>query len=128
MLNIKKSCSTQTLHQLERGMDASVQRMVRELRQMGFYDFYADPPFILLYVLGQGFRLKELGVKKYRRTSNFSSPHKTVYDKAGRRVVVVAINDASKSYLKPEWLSDPKDYAVAETVGQQAVHSPALVR
>lgn len=83
----------------------SVQKTVRELKQMDFYNFYDDLPFVPLYVIDQGSRIKKLGMNKYRRTSDFSAPHKEVRDKAGRRVV--SINQASKCYLRPEWLAKP---------------------
>lgn len=90
----------------------SVQETVRELKQMKFYDFYADLPFVPLYVIGQGSRMKKLGVKKYRRTSDFSAPHKDIRDNASRRVIPV--NDASKCYLRPEWLTRPASPKVRE--------------
>ena len=31
-------------------------------------------------IVGQGSRIKKLGVRKYRRTSDFSGPHKAVFD------------------------------------------------
>lgn len=85
----------------------SVQKTVRELGALGFYEFYTHLPFAPIYVIGQGSRIKKLGVCKYRRTSNFSAPHKKVTDRAGIRVV--PINDASKCYLVPEWLAKAQD-------------------
>lgn len=80
----------------------SVQKTVRELAAMGFYEMYEDLPYVPIIITGQGARIKKLGIKKYRRTSDFSAPHKDTRDSEGRKVI--AINDASRCYHRPEWL------------------------
>ena len=56
------------------------------------------------WVRARGSRFKKLGAKQYRRTSNFSGPHKLVTDKQGLRAV--PINEASKTYTVPKWISE----------------------
>ena len=63
----------------------SVPATVRELKHRGFYDFFQHLPFWPINVVGQGSRIKKLGVNKYRRTSDFSGPHKRVVDGSGGR-------------------------------------------
>ena len=63
----------------------SVQKTVRELKDSDFYEFFDALPFMPIVVVGQGSRIKKLGAKQYRRTSNFSGPHKLVTDKQGIR-------------------------------------------
>ena len=48
----------------------SVQKTVRELRDQDFYDFFEALPFMPIVLVGQGSRIKKLGVKVYRRTSH----------------------------------------------------------
>ena len=43
-----------------------------------------------------------MGSKKYRRTSDFSAPHKAVLDRLGNRAV--PINEASKGFTIPKWI------------------------
>lgn len=73
----------------------SVQSTVRELVSKGFYDLHRLLPFAPTYVIGQGSRIKKLGAKKYRRTSNFSAPHKDTHDKRGRKVIAVNVTRPS---------------------------------
>ena len=82
----------------------SVQKTVREMQGMGFYKFLSQLGFAPGYLIGQGSRIKKLGVKKYRRTSNFSGPHRVLTDKQGKRVI--AVNDASRCYYVPQWMRD----------------------
>ena len=100
----------------------SVQKTVRELRDMGFYDFFLQLAFWPIIVIGQGSRIKALGSKKYRRTSNFSGPHKLVVDKDGRRAV--PINEASKCYLIPEWLAQARRADTRRWAQQKYAHVP----
>ena len=67
----------------------SVQKTVRELKERHFYDFFEALPFWPIVLVGQGSQVKKLGVRKYRRTSNFSGPHQLVVDKTGRRAVPI---------------------------------------
>ena len=100
----------------------SVQKTVRELRDRGFYDFFQKLPFMPIVVVGQGSRIKKLGVKKYRRTSNFSGPHKKVTDAKGN--AVVPINEASKRYAIPEWLANSKQEAIRRWAHEKYAHVP----
>ena len=100
----------------------SVQKTVRELRQMGFYEFFRRVPFAPIYVISQGSRIKKLGVKKYRRTSNFSAPHKLLFDKGG--VQVTPINTASRCYLIPSWMADSRRPAMVDWLRRRYEHVP----
>jgi hypothetical protein len=100
----------------------SVQKTVRELRSLNFYDFYRSLPFGPIFIVSQGSRIKKLGVKKYRRTSNFSAPHKSICDKSG--VEVVPVNTASRCYFVPTWLSEHHDPAVVAWLEQKYEHVP----
>lgn len=100
----------------------SVQKTVRELRDQNFYDFFHELPFWPITIVGQGSRIKKLGSDKYRRTSNFSGPHKVVLDNKGNRAV--PINDASRCYLIPEWLSKSKNLKVREWAKNKYAHVP----
>ena len=100
----------------------SVQKTVRELRDQDFYDFFEALPFMPIVLVGQGSRIKKLGVKVYRRTSNFSGPHKEVRDKAGRKVV--PINDASRCYLVPEWIANSPQAEVRRWAAHKYAHVP----
>ena len=104
----------------------SVQKTVRELRDLDFYDFLMTLAFWPIIVVGQGSRIKKLGVKKYRRTSNFSGPHKLVTDKRGRRAVPV--NEASKCYIIPEWLAQARDAETRRWARDKYAHVPAASR
>ena len=98
----------------------SVQRTVRELHDLGFSDFFATLPFWPLLIIGQGARVKSLGSAKWRRTSNFSGPHKLVTDKTGKRAV--PINEASKSYDLPDWLANSEDQATVKWATEKYAH------
>ena len=84
-----------------------MQKTVRKLKDKGFYDFFQDLPFWPILVIGQGATVKSPLTSTYRdgedpvewrRTSDFSAPHKLVVDGEGRRSV--PINEASKSYIR----------------------------
>lgn len=83
----------------------SVQATVRELKDMGFYDFHTSLPYVPIFVVSQGSRIKKGGAK-YRRTSDFSGPHKSVADDEGQ--VVIPINQASRTYQLPSWMRNPQ--------------------
>ena len=100
----------------------SVQKTVRELQGRGFYDFFANLPFMPAVVVGQGSRIKSVGSQKYRRTSNFSAPHKVILDGKGRRVV--PINEASRCYLIPEWMAKAKDARLRKWAVDKYAHVP----
>ena len=100
----------------------SVQKTVRELKELGFYEFFEALPFWPVIIVGQGSRIKKLGVQKYRRTSNFSGPHKLVLDKKGRRAV--PINEGSRCYLIPEWLAKHRDERVCAWAKDKYAHVP----
>ena len=102
----------------------SVQRTVRELHTLGFYDFFAELPFWPIIIVGQGAQIKSLGSASYRRTSNFSGPHKLVTDKKGNRAV--PINEASKSYELPDWLLHSWDEATARWARGKYRHVPTM--
>ena len=100
----------------------SVQVTIRELRDKGFYGFFHNLPFMPIVVIGQGSRVKKLGSNKYRRTSDFSAPHKPLYDATGQRAV--PINEASKSYAMPNWLLQSPRAEVAEWARRKYEHVP----
>ena len=62
------------------------------------------------------------GAKKYRRTSDFSAPHKPVYDGAGHQVR--SINDASRSYYVPLWIRESPHADVREWALRKYAHVP----
>jgi hypothetical protein len=97
----------------------SVQKTVRELKGMGFYQFFSELPYAPIYIVSQGSRIKKLGVKKYRRTSNFSAPHKPVRDKAG--ITVIPINTASRCYEVPVWMTSDMRHLSSAATSQQIV-------
>ena len=100
----------------------SVQQTVRELGDRGFYDFFDTLPYWPIVVVGQGSRIKKLGSSKYRRTSNFSGPHKLVTDRQGNRAV--PINEASQCYTIPLWLAQARRVEVREWARQKYQHVP----
>lgn len=105
----------------------SVQKTVRELKEMGFYDFFTALPFGPIIVVSQGARMKKAtvpGVVKYRRTSNFSGPHKPVFDKAG--VPVMPINTAARCYLTPRWMQDIPGDDMKEWLEKRYEHVPYI--
>lgn len=81
----------------------SVQRTVRELHDLRFYDFFTCLPFVPINVVGPGSRRKKICADKYRRTSDFSGPHRPYRDGEGH--ATAAINEASKQKLRPTWMS-----------------------
>ena len=100
----------------------SVQDTVRELEGKDFYDFFDALPYMPIVLIGNGARIKKLGSKKYRRTSNFSGPHKRVTDKAGR--VVVPINEASKCYTIPQWMAESRQATLRRWAKDKYAHVP----
>ena len=104
----------------------SVQSTVRELEERDFYDFFAALPFWPIIVVGQGSRIKKVGSKKYRRTSDFSGPHKRVVDGAGN--VAVPINEASKSYAVPKWIAGSPRPEVRQWANDKYAHVPQTHR
>ena len=100
----------------------SVQQTVRELRTMGFYQFYSELPFMPIVVIGQGSRIKKLGSTKYRRTSDFSAPHRDVFDREGNRAM--AINDASRRYAIPKWIKEGGDPELLQWAQDKYQHVP----
>ena len=104
----------------------SVQKTARELRGMSFYQFFRQLMFAPCFIIGQGSMVKKLadshGEKKYRRTSNFSGPHKEVRDKKGR--LVTPINAASRCYTVPNWLAQARDLKRQKWSRQRYAHVP----
>ena len=100
----------------------SVQKTVRELEEMDFYDFFDNLPFWPIVVVAQGSVIKKLGVKKYRRTSDFSGPHKETLEETGRRAM--SINEASKSYEIPTWIANSRQTDVQEWARHKYEHVP----
>ena len=101
-----------------------MQKTVRELKERHFYDFFEALPFWPIVLVGQGSQVKKLGVRKYRRTSNFSGPHQLVVDKTGRRAV--PINEASRCYLIPEWLAKSRRAEVRRWANEKYAHVPRV--
>jgi hypothetical protein len=104
----------------------SVQKTVRDLKGQGFYDFFKGVPYWPIVIVGQGSRIKKLGANKYRRTSNFSGPHKLLTDRRGRRAV--PINEASRCYLVPEWLAKSRQLEVRAWSTHRYAHVPTATR
>lgn len=100
------------------GFDA-VQQKVRELKTLSFYDFANELPFVPIVVVGQGSRYQN---GKYRRTSDFSAPHKAVAD--GDGVLMTPVNEASKSYYQPPWLIDSARADVRDWAKNRYAHVP----
>ena len=103
----------------------SVQKTVRELRAMGFYDFFTHLPFGPMIIVSQGSREKRMtvpGVRKYRRTSNFSGPHRLIKDKSG--VPVVPINTAARCYVVPKWMSSIDSDEMRSWLSDRYEHVP----
>ena len=104
----------------------SVQKTVRELRDLDFYEFFMEIPYWPILFIPQGATIKKLGVKKYRRTSDFSAPHKVVRTRSGLKVVPV--NEASKCYYIPEWMAHSRQAAVRLWARSKYAHVPAPTR
>ncbi|MDC0525636.1 hypothetical protein OAO87_01460 [bacterium] len=103
----------------------SLQKTVRELQGWGFYEFFENLPFWpIVVVVGQGARIKGVGSNKYRRTSDFSAPHKLVVDGEGRRAV--PINEASKCYVIPEWLAHSPRAETCRWARDKYAHVPKV--
>ena len=100
----------------------SVQKTVRELEEKNFYDFFEEMPFMPMIVVGQGSRIKKLGSKVFRRTSNFSGPHQLVMTKWG--IPVVPINEASRCYLIPKWMAEHPQGVTRQWAKNKYAHVP----
>ena len=104
----------------------SVQKTVRELEKRDFYDFFSQLPFWPIVVVGQGSRIKKVGTKKYRRTSDFSGPHKRVTDAVGN--VAVPINVASRTYTIPKWIAHSPRPEIRRWAVDKYAHVPPADR
>ena len=119
---------TAHLHSIDEGFQ-SVQKTLRELSSMGFYDFFSAVPFMPMIIVGQGSNWKkpgEDGVRKARRTSNFSGPHDEIRDQDGK--AVTSINAASKSYNVPDWISMSDNPALRLWNEHRYAHIPEAAR
>ena len=110
---------------------ASVEKELRRLHNLGWYDFFSIFPFWPMYLNGQGATARKLEPDRFRRTTEGGGPRHEIYDEQGIRAL--SINEASRvphmpahfsSDLRPEfvaWLAArglPRDLA-AEPLGSR---------
>ena len=104
----------------------SVQKTVRELRAMNFYDFMTRAPFSPMWLISQGSTEKFLHgapTGKFRRTSDFGIPRKPHTDSDG--LPVISINDAARSYEIPDWITQHSNPAMREWAAHKYAHVSA---
>ena len=86
---------------------ASVEKELRRLHNLGWYDFFSDFPFWPMYLNGQGATARKLEPDRYRRTTEGGGPRQSTYDLSGLRAL--SINEASHVWHMPQhFLSDQR--------------------
>ena len=78
---------------------ASVEKEIRRLRNLNWYDFFDDFPFWPMYLNGQGATSRKLEPDRFRRTTEGGGPRTEVFDSDGVRAL--SINEASRIYHFP---------------------------
>ena len=79
---------------------ASVEKELRRLHTLGWYDFFSDFPFWPMYLNGQGATARKLEPDRYRRTTEGGGPRQPTYDLSGLRAL--SINEASLVWHMPQ--------------------------
>lgn len=87
---------------------ASVEKEIRRLQQLTWYDFFRDIPFIPMYINGQGAVARKLEpADRFRRSTEGGGPRAPTFDKGG--VQAVSINEASHMHHIPQhFLADSR--------------------
>ena len=95
---------------------ASVEKELRRLHGLGWYDLFDDFPFWPMYLNGQGSTARKLEPDRFRRTTEGGGPRRPTFDLSG--LAAISINAASRVHHLPqyflqddrpvfrEWLSD----------------------
>ena len=79
---------------------ASVERELRRLHSLGWYDFFEDMPFYPMYFNGQGTTARKLEPDRHRRTTEGSGPRQPTFDESGLQAI--SLNEASHIYHMPQ--------------------------
>lgn len=79
---------------------ASVERELRRLHSLGWYDFFDDMPFYPMYFNGQGTTARKLEPDRHRRTTEGSGPRQPTFDESGLQAI--SLNEASHIYHMPQ--------------------------
>ena len=79
---------------------SSVEKELRRLHSLSWYEFYEHPPWWLLYLNGQGSQARKLEPDRYRRVTEGGGPRQPTFDASGLRAL--SINEASHIYHMPQ--------------------------
>eukprot|EP00327_Prymnesium_parvum_P046273 CAMPEP_0205869616 /NCGR_PEP_ID=MMETSP1083-20121108/10109_1 /ASSEMBLY_ACC=CAM_ASM_000430 /TAXON_ID=97485 /ORGANISM="Prymnesium parvum, Strain Texoma1" /LENGTH=343 /DNA_ID=CAMNT_0053231821 /DNA_START=78 /DNA_END=1107 /DNA_ORIENTATION=+ len=83
----------------------SVDKEIRRLRDMNWYDFFSQMPFVPIYLNGQGAVARKLEPDRFRRSTEGGGPRKATYDAGGVRAL--SLNEAAKLHHEPQhWVRD----------------------
>lgn len=93
----------------------SVAKELRRLRNLSWYDFYWEPPFVPFYLNGQGAVARKMEPDRYRRSTEGGGPRQPTFDRSGlqaislnsaarvRQVPAYFMNDHRESFV--QWLA-----------------------
>ena len=90
---------------------ASVEKELRRLHAMGWYDFFSDFPFWPMYLNGQGSAARKLEPDRHRRITEGGGPRQPTFDKSGLRAL--SLNEASHIWHVPRYFTDDPRPAMA---------------
>ena len=90
---------------------ASVEKELRRLHAMGWYDFFSDFPFWPMYLNGQGSAARKLEPDRHRRITEGGGPRQPTFDKSGLRAL--SLNEASHIWHVPRYFADDPRPAMA---------------
>lgn len=86
----------------------SVDKEIRRLRDLQWYDFFAELPFLPIYLNGQGAVARKLEPDRFRRSTEGGGPRKPTFDEEG--VQARSLNDAAKIHCRPQhWSRDQRE-------------------
>ena len=78
----------------------SVEKELRRLHQLGWYDLFSVFPFWPMYLNGQGSTARKLEPDRFRRTTEGGGPRQPTFDLSG--LAAISINAASRIHHLPQ--------------------------
>ena len=103
---------------------ASVEKELRRLHGLGWYDFFSDFPFWPMYLNGQGATARKLEPDRFRRTTEGGGPRRPTFDASGLQAI--SINSASKRHHMPQHFLADKRPTMLAWLFERGLPGPAL--
>ena len=101
---------------------ASVQKELRRLQQLKWYDFFDSLPYWPMYLNGQGATARKLEPDRFRRTTEGGGPRQPTFDASGLQAI--SINDASHIRHMPQYFYRDLRPAFLAWLSQRGLPAP----